>query len=117
MEVELYNKELAEQRGLSEEQMWLLDEYYMFLDNLLLYPWAYTNTGQEAVEMVQEVEADLQSIWGFDINPNMWHYEFVLKGCKCPLLDNREKIGTPYRIYNTKCPFHGKNREQPIKEK
>lgn len=51
-------------------------------------------------------QCKLQQAWGFNVDPNM-HDWYAVPYCKCPVLDNNERKGTPYRIYNEECPIHG----------
>jgi len=54
------------------------------------------------------LESEQQKLWNFDVNPDH-HYFFDFPGCKCPKLDNQERLGTPYKIINLSCPIHGDN--------
>ena len=49
---------------------------------------------------------DLQLAWGFTADPS-YHDWFEVPHCTCPKMDNRERKGTKYQIYNQDCPFHG----------
>lgn len=52
------------------------------------------------------LETEQQKLWNFETNPNM-HMFFTFPGCACPVMDNRERFGTPYKIINDNCPIHG----------
>jgi len=52
------------------------------------------------------LESEQQKLWNFDVNPNH-HYFFSFPGCKCPKMDNHDRLGTPYKIFDKSCPIHG----------
>lgn len=57
-------------------------------------------------KLVETIEYELQSLWGFTKDKN-FHEWFLVPHCKCPKKDNRERQGTPYAIYNQHCIIHG----------
>jgi hypothetical protein len=52
------------------------------------------------------LETEQQKLWNFEPNPNH-HYFFSFPGCKCPVMDNQDRLGTPHKIINQNCPIHG----------
>lgn len=54
------------------------------------------------------LESEQQKLWNFGVNTD-FHMFFTFPGCKCPKMDNRERLGTPYAIINSDCPIHGED--------
>lgn len=52
------------------------------------------------------LESQQQELWNFGANPDFQRF-FDLPGCTCPKMDNAERLGTPYKIYDPGCPIHG----------
>ena len=66
--------------------------------------------------MFELLEFEQQTLWKFDRNSN-FHYWFDIPGCSCPKMDNRDRIGTEYRIMIDTCPIHGgfiQDEESPL---
>lgn len=57
-------------------------------------------------QLIETIEYELQALWGFEKNKN-YHEWFRVPKCQCPKIDNQERQGTPYQIYNMSCPVHG----------
>lgn len=56
-------------------------------------------------EFVRDVEFAMQGLWGFSRDAGFHTHWLDLKDCKCPKMDNLERI--PHgRITNTSCPWH-----------
>jgi hypothetical protein len=51
------------------------------------------------------LETEQQKLWNFEVNLN-YHYFFSFPGCKCPKLDNQDRLGTSHRIISQGCPIH-----------
>lgn len=51
-------------------------------------------------------EFKMQEVWGFSQDVN-FHRFWDIPGCLCPRMDNDERVGTPYKVYNGSCPIHG----------
>jgi hypothetical protein len=58
-------------------------------------------------KIVEGIEYDLQGTWHF-AKSSMMHRWFDVPKCKCPKLDNEERMGTKFRIFSADCPIHGK---------
>lgn len=54
----------------------------------------------------RKLQERLQAAWGFEVNRD-WHRFWEMPKCACAALDNTERLGTPYKVYNTHCPIHG----------
>ena len=103
----MYNHDLADERGLSDEYRAVLKDVYTQLDALLKRPEMYAGTGLEAVERCHGLEYTLQFLWGFDLNDKMHRYDYRLRDCTCPIMDNDDRLGVDERIHLMNCPFHG----------
>lgn len=102
----MYNKALADKRGLSEAEKVALDVLYQKMYDVLRRPLFYFNEYKDAVNYVEAIEVVLQSVWKFDYNPNYQTYRFEFVDCICPKLDNQERVGTGMFIYDEGCPVH-----------
>lgn len=47
----------------------------------------------------------LQKIWGF-LQDSMWHRDYTLPHCRCPVMDNDDRLGTPFRVITGGCIYH-----------
>lgn len=64
--------------------------------------------------LFDSLESEQQELWNFPRDVN-FHYFFEFPGCTCPKMDNRERLGTPYRIIAQDCPIHGSNlKKDPV---
>lgn len=100
------NLELAESRDLSEETVVAIEEIHKRLDWILTRPSMHVESPKKVVEVVRSFEYTLQMLWGFPLDPNYHTYWYELKYCTCPVLDNRENFGLPYKVTNEHCPYH-----------
>jgi len=64
--------------------------------------------------LFDHLETEQQKLWNFEPNSN-FHRFFDFPGCKCPKLDNADRLGTRYKIFQEDCPIHGW-KEQPTKQ-
>lgn len=55
---------------------------------------------------ITEADRELQKLWGFPVDDN-YHRWWEVPFCECPIADNKENYGTPYRHINGLCPIHG----------
>jgi hypothetical protein len=61
---------------------------------------------KEYFQQWTDIQNGLQLAWGFPVDENYLRFwDFPL--CECPKLDNLERLGTAYKIYNETCPIHG----------
>lgn len=58
------------------------------------------------VSLVEHLEYTLQSLWNFTLDSKFHRYWFEVDGCLCSKLDNKERVGSGYFVYNMQCPFH-----------
>jgi hypothetical protein len=61
---------------------------------------------KKCAKLVQECEYNLQQLWGFPLDSN-YHHFWEVPGCKCPKIDNMERLGVPYKVIVSDCPIHG----------
>lgn len=64
----------------------------------------------DPVQLMEDIEFTLQSLWKFDRSVNHHTHWIEIKGCKCPKMDNREHWGTG-RITVSDCKWHWKEPE------
>jgi hypothetical protein len=66
---------------------------------------------------IEELEYQMQELWGFEKNRNMHRYWVECPKCTCPKLDNLQSRGSIYRIYNCDCLIHGNLTRKIIQRK
>lgn len=102
------NKKLAKKQGVSKEQLEALKLSHQL--RFLLFETAKTTTEPLKLKMLANLleilEFRQQELWNFPIDKN-YHHWFELPNCICPKLDNLDRLGTKFRIYDYKCPVHG----------
>ena len=59
---------------------------------------------KELAITVENIEFELQKLWGFKEDKNMHEWYMVPK---CPKMDNYDYKGTEFKIINLDCPVHG----------
>lgn len=105
------NEHLAKQQNISDEALELLKESHV--ERIHLFAAAKVAAANDDVALLRELAAKFealefrqQALWNFpqDANYHMW---FTLPGCTCPTLDNYDRRGTAYRVYNGNCLIHG----------
>lgn len=101
------NQELIHQQGVKPDCVERLEQLHIELLDILNQPENYGEPS-EVVQLIEGYEYALQALWNFSINSDFHVRWFGVKGCKCPSMDNLELFGSPKRIFNQKCPFHGK---------
>lgn len=70
----------------------------------------------QVLEVVKCMEYTMQSLWRFPLSSKHHIHQFYLEGCTCGTMDNRERAGSGYFVYNEQCPFHGAKLKQNEKE-
>lgn len=101
----MLNKELLTSQGVSKAQEEFLLKLYDQLNDVLSCPDKY----EQPVSLVESLEYKLQDSWKFVQDRNRHKYWYRIAGCCCPYMDNKDRWGTPYRIYNSECKWHGEN--------
>ena len=103
----MINKELAKSRGLDKDTIKEIESLHSLRNKY------YKEMVEEGVDLKRydslctELEFELQTLWGFERNFN-YHRFWERPHCKCPRIDNEERLGTGYFIINNYCPLHGK---------
>lgn len=101
-----FNKELIEKQKISEEEEIALQVIHYRLNEFLNNPERVDP--ERAQQIVTAFEFVLQAVWKFPLDDSYHQYGTMLKGCTCPIEDNRDRVGvTNTRIYDIKCKFHG----------
>lgn len=55
---------------------------------------------------IEKYEFLKQKIWGFPLDRNK-HRWFDVPKCTCSKMDNKERLGTNFRVIDGGCPVHG----------
>ena len=102
------NQTLVKQQKVSEENQLKLCVYYELLDDTIqeANESADIEFIKKQASMVEAIEFELQRLWNFNIDKGYHRYWLDFKVCKCPRMDNLERLGYG-RIINQKCPLHG----------
>ncbi len=58
-------------------------------------------------ETLEGLEFAAQEAWQFTKSVNHHNWWLDVPGCRCPQMDNRERIGYSGPIYNGDCVWHG----------
>ena len=104
----MHNPLLAEARGISKEDRNLIDVIHEELYEICEDPQKVLDKGFDPVLEIEKREYELQGLWGFDKSKDHHTWWLKIKGCTCPEMDNQDHFGTPYRVYNGNCPWHGR---------
>lgn len=105
------SQRLAEKQGVTDDELQALRASHQL--RLYLFQIADNNrehplTLQMLARMFSHLESEQQELWHFGADLNFQRF-FDLPGCTCPRMDNEERLGTPYKIYDTACPIHGRH--------
>jgi hypothetical protein len=106
----MINKDLAKLRGIPLEDQVHIEDLQNLLTKWCAAPWDYFNTPQEAVEVITVSEYTLQRLWRFPENSDFHTWWLRLAKHRCPVMDNEERIGTPYKVIVCSCPYYGNNK-------
>lgn len=102
------NARLVMQKGLTQEQLEIIKQLHverLTIEECMESAASNTHLKYLFEEWTQNQFA-LQRVWGFpeDIN---FHPSHRLPGCTCgAMMDNDERLGTPYRVITQGCPIH-----------
>lgn len=106
----MLNQELVERQDVSIESQNRLCELYETLDDII----GQANEQEDMIEVkklleqIEDIEFELQELWNFKKDSNYHKYWMYIDHCKCPTIDNLERLGYG-RIINHNCPIHGMN--------
>lgn len=96
------NTQLADSRNLSQTTRQEITDVHRELDYLLNNP----HVVPDPVVAVENLEYQLQELWGFPQDCDCHSHWWRIKGCTCPSLDNKDRLGTGYRVIAGDCPWH-----------
>lgn len=101
------NEALIVEKQVSMETQLAIKATHVVLDRILDNPELLGAQG--TLEAVQGLEYSLQKLWGFPQDPGYHRFEFKIKGCSCPEMDNFDMwaTGMKHRYYNMNCVIHG----------
>ena len=104
----MINKELLKERGVEHNRK----EIERFSKKIRkMFKLIKKNTPEcyklNAVADLESIEYILQILWGFPLDRNKHKWWYRIPGCICPQMDNSDRWGTAFRIYNDNCPWHG----------
>lgn len=88
---------------------------HTLLDNIKSSPDEYGSPLQ-VLELVKCMEYTMQSLWRFPLSSKHHMNQFYIEGCLCPKMDNKERFGSGYFVYNKQCPYHVAMLKQNEKE-
>ena len=56
---------------------------------------------------LEDLEFNAQEAWQFTKSADHHNWWLDVPGCKCPQMDNRDRMGVPGYVYNGDCVWHG----------
>lgn len=101
------NNKLADTLGIPQERRDKIGRLHKKLQYVCSHPNEYAGP----VLLVEILENELQLMWGFDRDSTKHTWWNKIDGCTCPVLDNKDLLGTRYRIYSESCKWHGVHNE------
>lgn len=101
------NPNLVKKQNLSDEQITKITELHTEKRHLmdLMTKVDTVSLLKYYANQIENIEFSLQELWGFPKDRN-YHRFWDVPKCTCPKMDNLERIGTEYKIYNSNCPIH-----------
>lgn len=101
------NLDLAAKMNLTQDEITAIEVLHKKLDAFLKRPTFYVEA-KDVAGVIESLETSLQLCWGFPLDKDFHRYWNKVVGCKCKAwIDNAEYLGTPFRMINPTCPFHG----------
>lgn len=96
-----YENTIARQ-GVSPEAINAIRQLNLKLGDVKSYPEMYENP----VQLIEDTEYQLQDLWNFDRDRDKHSHWYLISGCTCPKMDNKDRHGYG-RVINKDCPWHG----------
>jgi hypothetical protein len=109
------NEKLLLDQGVPQSAEDALVVLHTLLDNIKSNPDEYGSPLQ-VLEVVKCMEYTMQSLWRFPLSSKHHIHQFYIEKCTCPKLDNRDRIGSGYFVYNKGCTYHGAMLKQNERE-
>lgn len=105
----LLNERLANRQKITLEQLEALKESHVLAHTIKEQ--ARNSIGKPLklrmlAAVFEALEFEQQKLWNFEPNAD-FHRFFDFPGCTCPKLDNIDRLGSPYKVYNKACLIHG----------
>lgn len=102
------NQSLIAKQGLTSEEVVKIEELHQIKWKLMqcMKRAKKPETLRMLSAEVTVLEFKLQKAWRFVPSAD-WHRSYTLPHCTCPVADNDERLGTPYRIISENCILHG----------
>jgi len=112
----MINMQLAEERGLSQEDIVRLEDVHLLLqDTFEIMEKLRPSDKKEGealrglVKVIGAYEETLQALWGFEVDIGNHTWWLRAPHCLCPKRDNLESFNMGTRIIHRGCPLHGIN--------
>lgn len=104
----ILNQSLITKQGLTPEEVSKIEELHHVKWKLIqrMRRSKKPETLRRLAAETTTVEFELQKAWHF-VQSVDWHRSYTLPHCSCPVADNDERLGTPYRIISEDCILHG----------
>lgn len=67
-----------------------------------------TNVARKYKPLLEQIELELQLLWGFEQNLNYYRF-WEVPECACSKLDNNDNYPHGHYYVNSRCPVHGKD--------
>ena len=108
----MINLKLAQARGLGQDTIGKIERHQREAQDLVTAMQKVVDSEPDNYDKLlqlkhdwTEVQFKLQDLWGFAQNAD-FHRSYTLPGCKCPVMDNDDRLGTPYHVYAQDCQLH-----------
>ena len=100
------NEKLLLDQGVPQSAEDALVVLHSLLDAIKSNPDEYGSPLQ-VLEVVKCMEYTMQSLWRFPLSSEHHIHQFYIEGCLCSKLDNKDRSGSGYFVYNMECKYHG----------
>lgn len=107
------NEDLIERQKVSPESVERLYELHEMKDELFQEARLLEQDSPDfkanlraLAKALQEIEFNMQHQWGFEVNADCHTHWYQMPHCKCPQLDNYERVGSGSFVHNMSCPVH-----------
>lgn len=110
----MINLALARKQGISDEAIYkimTLQQTRDMLHSSVEKCYWNTNVARKYKPLLEQIELELQLLWGFEQNLNYYRF-WEVPECTCAKLDNNDAFPTGHYSVNSNCPLHGGNNEQ-----
>ncbi len=108
----LLNPALLERQGISDDAVFHLEGFHLYLSDLFEEAKDMTPEDQKmyVAPLVESIEFAMQRLWKFPEDANYHTHWLRVPACLCPKMDNRDPMYYGRgRIIVADCPIHGGN--------